>query len=170
MNIVGIDPGATTGWVWYQTGSCPKVCGHGQFKGHDVDGMCAHAMRMANVIVIEDLATNTHAGIYPQTVAAARTQGFLEGYCKWGLGLGEIQRLSRLEVKKTLAGTLLGEFPMKTDANVWAALKELHRRGLHPDETVKKGGPLHGVKAHERAALAVAVAFALRQETKQGGE
>jgi predicted secreted protein len=69
-----------------------------------------------------------------------------------------VLELTRREVKLALSEATQRDVVVTDDATAWAALKL-----LHGDLCDKKGGALHGVKAHERAALAVAVAFALRQ-------
>jgi hypothetical protein len=151
MNILGIDPGVTTGWCIYNTVS-RAVISHGQFET-----WLSERLRLPHhhVAVIER----------PQGYGVTRPQMVDCGYITGRLveRFPGAHELTRREVKRILTEATQRDVVVTDDATAWAALKLLHGEGCD-----KKGGALHGVRAHERAALAVAVAFALRQAKPAG--
>lgn len=153
MRVLAIDPGATSGWCLYCS-SERRVLAAGEFEVHRIPASVLAIV--ADRRVIEGFAA-VHAGIYPQTVAAAWTGGRIVE--RWEAATGPVAELTRHEVKCALHDAIHGEFPVKKDRDVWAALLLLHGGEL----AAKKGGPLHGVKAHARAALAVAFVAAMRE-------
>lgn len=169
MRILGIDPGMTTGWVLYDDLD-RRVLHSGQFRGHEHD-VPDEVMFMADIIVIERPVA--HGATRPQVVDCAFIAGRLCGE------LGQIQEeclLTRREVCKILtdACSLPTEDRVRNDATAWAALKLLHgpdcdrRPRRKAGKVVDPGGCIGGVKSHERAALAVAVAYGIQQDKKFG--
>ena len=165
MLILGIDPGATTGWCLYDD-NARTVLAAGLFDRHHTTQEMLDCCDGA-VCVIEGFA-DVHAGIYPETVHAARTCGRIEEQLLRVTGALP-EEITRHDAKKVLHGAIYGEFPIKKDRDVWAALVLLHGEGSDRKPRKRKGvvvdagGPLGGVTSHARAALAVAVAYALRE-------
>lgn len=155
MNLLGIDPGATTGWCLYDP-QARRVVDRGTFEKFHVPEELIQRIRNGGVRCVVESFDDVHAGIYPQTVHAAEVLGRIEEriLCLAGQEPG---RITRFDVKRTLHNWIMGEWPVQKDRDVWAALLKLHG-GI---DAAKKGGPLHGAKAHERAALAVVVAYSL---------
>lgn len=150
--ILGIDPGATTGWALYDTEK-RLVVEAGKSRGIDVVAEAEHQASRAGVIVVER----------PQGYGPTRPQmvdcGYVCGYVVASFtaaGLDVVER-TRLEVCKALTEAVHGVVRVRNDATAWAALKLLHGG----DGCDRKGGPLYAIKSHSRAALAVAVAYAL---------
>lgn len=150
MRILGIDPGATTGWVVYDTEAC-GVTARGEFAGHGSVILFAHSQ--LDVVCLERLVP--HGASYPQVVEAAYTAGRIVGQFQV-----HVHELKRSDVRRILQDATHGAVKVRDDKSVWAALLVIHGG----DAAAEKGGPLHGVKSHERAALAVAVAWAIRNE------
>lgn len=169
MRILAIDPGATTGWCVY-LGDTKRVAARGQFEGFDINAVLPEAAA-ADAIVVESLR-KAHANAYPTTVESAYICGrIVERLEVRGIVVHE---LLRIDIKRTLTDATLGEIRVKNDKTAWLALVMLHggvgcdrkprrKKGVVVDE----GGPLGGVTGHERAALACAVAWLLRQEAPQ---
>lgn len=154
MNIMALDPGATTGWCLYDS-TRRRVIASGQFAGADASVEFRKQSTYAAVHVIE--RPMGYGPTYPQVVDAAWYGGELRALCN-------AIAMTRRDIKAILTDATQGDVRVKDDASAWAALKLLHGG----EACAKKGGALHGVKAHERAALAVAVAFALRQAATAG--
>lgn len=152
--VLGIDPGVTSGYCAYDTGA-RRVLVSGQFDGAEFMPPLG-----TDVIVIE--RPKGYGPTRPQLVDCGFIAGQLYERVSHCCGDADVELMTRLDVCKILTAAVHGVVRVRNDATAWAALKELHRQGLHPDETAKKGGPLHGVKAHGRAALAVAFAWAHR--------
>ena len=160
MRILGIDPGAKTGWCVYDNDH-KRVLGSGEFQEFYAHSACPpvveHLRRITNFnyAVVERLVP--HGASYPQVVEAAYVAGRLvERVSKWS---DVVVELARHEIRGRLQAATHGAVRVKNDATVWAALKLLHGDGCD-----KKGGSLYGVKSHARAALAAAVAFTLPAE------
>ena len=157
MLILGLDPGATTGWCAYDTATSSVVrCGH--FAGSDVPyGLIGMSF---DATVIE--RPKGYGATYPQVVDAAWHAGIL-----WQQ-FGRCHTLERREVRAILTDATLGTVRVKNDASAWAALVLLHGDGsdkrakTRKGEIVEAGGPLGGVTSHARAALAVAYAWWLQ--------
>ena len=159
MKLLGVDPGATTGWCLYDE-VARRVVAAGQFPSHEVN-LPVEAFG-ADIVVIERPVA--HGPTRPAVVECAYTAGRLfEAMLRdWEDGVHE---LTRREVKLALTAATQRDVVVTDDATAWAALKLLHG-GEGCD---KKGMALHGVKAHERAALAVVVAWKLIQDAKTAG-
>ena len=164
MKVLAIDPGATTGWCLYDT-EARRVLDAGQFEGAESE--VSPEAECAEVAVIERPVA--HGPTRPQVVDCAWFAGLM---CAWleDRFPGYAHTLTRLEVKQALTAATHGEVHVKNDATAWAALKLLHGgEGCDRKAKVKKGvelepaGPIGGVKSHERAALALAVAWDLIQ-------
>lgn len=160
MIVAAFDPGATTGWCAYDA-TTQRVTARGQFHRHEIPLDAIEAARNSAHVVIEGFG-EVHAGIYPQTVAAAVTCGRLIERLIHEAHREPVE-LTRLDVKRALTAATLREPVVTDDRSAWRALLVLHGG----DDAAKKGGPLHAVKAHERAALAVAVAFVLRTQAHE---
>jgi hypothetical protein len=168
MIILGLDPGATTGWCSYDTDR-RHVINRGTFRGadHTDQDYLAFAPRRIDVVVLERPVA--HGPTRPQVVDCAWVAGQLvRDALRW---CDRVEVLTRLEIRQTLTAATHGVVRVINDATAWAALKLLHggdgcdrkprrKKGVVVDE----GGPLGGVTGHERAALACAVAWVLRQE------
>ena len=159
MIVLAIDPGQVTGWVRYCTEG-RRVLSAGQFP----EWLCAWQGEFAECdrIVIEQ--PRVYHGSPPAIGDTCITAGIL-----WHkllvLSKQAPEWLSRHEVKKALADATFGEVKPRKDAEVWAALKLIHGPGCDKRATKKspEAGAIGNVKSHERAALAVAVAFAHRE-------
>lgn len=152
--ILGIDPGARTGWALYDS-AARRVLAAGMFEEHLRSPEFTAAESRAEVIVIE--RPMGYGPTYPQVVDAAWIAGQLAAHCG-------AQPITRRDIKRILTAATQRDVVVKDDASAWAALKLVHGG----DDAAKKGGCLHGVRSHERAALAVAVAWALREATAKG--
>ena len=152
--ILAIDPGETTGYVVYDPDAM-RVEARGLFRGHD-QVMLMPARCVVTVVVLERLVP--HGASYPQVVTSAYVGGRLTERTD---GQVPTHELERQRVRNVLQEATHGAIKVKDDKTVWAALKLLHGG----DDSDKRGGPLFGVKTHERAAVAVAAAW----RTLQGG-
>lgn len=155
MNILGIDPGITTGWAVYDSVNrrCIAV---GRFLSYHVPEDVRIRSRLA-ICVIERL--RPHGASYPQVVESSYVCGRIVGML--GDETRPVHELRRDDVRRELQLATFGSVQVSDDATVWAALRQIHGDGC-----TSKGGALHALKSadaeHERAALAVAVAWALR--------
>jgi hypothetical protein len=159
MIVLGVDPGQTTGWCRYDS-EARRVIAAGEFPDSTASADCLDAIHAADTIVFESFR-EPRGNIYPQTVVAAIYEGELAQTVRHLRGPNAFFCMSRHDVKRILTDAVLREPVCKDDATVWRALLHLHGGKL----AAKKGGPLHGVKSHARAALAVAVAFSIQQST-----
>lgn len=154
--ILAIDPGATTGWCVYDPDE-REVVDYGNFRGADAPGKLIEQADAFDVRVIERPVA--HGPTRPQVVDCAYVAGIL----KERLGCQEI---TRLQVKQLLTEAVLGEIRVKDDATAWAACVLLHgpdsdrKPKVRKGQVIEPGGPIGGVRSHERAALALAVAWA----------
>jgi len=156
MNILAIDPGSTTGWCLYDT-LARTVLDSGQFQNWMHSEECWNALQRSHRVVIESVLP-AHGNIFPDTVATALYQGRLEER----LSIPVDGRVTRLQVKKTLTEACHREPVVRDDKTVWQALVVLHGPGSDVKPTKKReGGCIGRVTSHERAALAVAVAWAM---------
>lgn len=157
MNILAIDPGATTGWVVYDA-TAGRVSAAGCFLEHLAEFPAATSGGPIEVVAIE--RPRGYGPTRPQLVECGIVFGRLVERMASIYGATRIQEILRLDVCKQLSAATHGEVRVRNDATAWAALLLLHGG----DQAAKKGGPLHGVKSHARAALAVAVACALQRD------
>ncbi|MFY9345546.1 MAG: hypothetical protein WAT39_23855 [Planctomycetota bacterium] len=171
--ILAIDPGATTGWCLYvddDLGRYVQACG--SFREDAFFDIPATIFGQCDAAVIERPVA--HGPTYPQVVECAWVAGCLWRDMLHVIGREKIHLLTRLQVRQTLTEATHGIVRVKNDATAWAALVLLHGDDSDRKPKTKKGkvvdagGPLGSVKAHERAALAVAVAFALRAAVTAG--
>lgn len=152
MKILAIDPGSKTGWCVYES-ETRRVIESG--TSADIEVIAEAPRDGIDFVVIE--RPKGYGPTRPQLVDCGYVCGYIVGALESAPGCVDVEQLTRLEVCKALTEATHGEVRVRNDATAWAALKLLHGDGCD-----KKGGALHGVRAHERAALAVAVAWALR--------
>lgn len=164
MKVLGLDPGATSGWCLYDT-EARRVLACGAFESfypYTDPKLVASAFTLGEhvleAVVIERLVP--HGATYPQVVEAAYCCGRLRE--RMTEHCDRVIELKRHDVRSRLQEATHGAVRVKNDATVWAALKLLHGDGCD-----KKGGALHGVRSHARAALAVAVAWTLQPAAKE---
>ncbi len=167
MIILGIDPGATTGWCLYDSGD-RHVIASGSDRDIGVVAELHHAMLLEHV---DDIAIERPKGYgptRPQVVDCAYVCGWIAATLD-AHGF-EVHELVRRDVCAILTDAVHGVVRVKNDATAWAALVLLHGEGSdrklkkRKGVVVEEGGAIGGVTSHARAALAVAVAFALRHE------
>lgn len=158
MNILAIDPGSKTGWCLYDA-DARRVTSAG--TSEDVEVVSEMPSDGVDFIVIE--RPKGYGPTRPQLVDCGYVCGYIVAAIEC-VSLHGVEQLTRLDVCKTLTEATHGEVRVRNDATAWAALKLLHGEGCD-----KKGGALHGVRAHERAALALAVAWSLRNTTVAQG-
>lgn len=171
MKVLGIDPGATTGWALYDS-EARRVLSRGTFPWHEFDEAHKSAVERACRLVIE--RPKGFHGSPGAVVDCGYVCGRIVGkYEAWRIVVNE---MFRHEVRATLQEATHGVVRVRDDATVWEALLMLHggaaagekprrRKGVE----VSPGGAIGSVVEHERAALAVAVAWALKSEPKRMG-
>lgn len=162
MMILGIDPGATTGWCLYNTEQ-RRVEDCGDFRGTDLPDGCKAAAERCDHVIIESLH-EPRGGIYPAVVVAGITQGHIERQ----LLLYGVQRITRHEVKLLLTEAVHREPVVQKDSHVWQALQVLHGPGSGLRKTKKRQGGCIGMVSgtHQRAALAAVVAWCHQQRLR----
>lgn len=164
MIVLGIDPGATTGWCAYDSVERRAIVG-GEFPEHysDFRAFTGHV----DVVVIE--RPKGQGPTRPELIECAITFGRL---VQWACGKWpNVYELLRYDIKSILGRATLGEVTVRTDATAWAALRLIHGEGCDAKARMRKGvqvsppgviGAIAG--SHQRAALAVAVAWVMRCE------
>lgn len=161
MLVLGLDPGATTGWCLYDT-EAKRVVKCGAFEqwycAEMADALCG--VRFEHV-VIESIVP-ARGGIYPQTVEAALIQGHLEEFVENSM-LFKPQRITRGDIRKALSAAVHHDPLVVNDKTAWQALVALHGDDSGRKTTKKcgPGGAIGDVSSHERAALAAVVAWAM---------
>tara|TARA_R110000868_G_scaffold279747_1_gene539801 strand:- start:53 stop:571 length:519 start_codon:yes stop_codon:yes gene_type:complete len=160
--LLGVDPGAKTGWCCYDVDArCVVDAGH--FDEHHIPYPMPDSWRHVLAVAIE--RPKGYGPTFPQVVDCAYVCGRLVAELANELRVPVQERLRR-EVYKALTQAIDGEVHVRTDATVWAALRIIHGgdnagdKGKLPDKKGLGGrpaGPLAGVSSHARAALAVAV-------------
>ena len=155
MLVLGLDPGSTTGWCLYDT-EAKRVVDCGSFREHAVTQECQAAYQQAAHTVIE--RPKAYGPTRPQVVDCAWTAGRL---CE---GFSAIE-FTRREVKEVLTTATRKDVSVRDDATAWAALVLLHGDGcdVKPSKKNGLGGSIGRVTSHERAALALVVAWAIQQ-------
>lgn len=166
MIVLGIDPGAESGWCLYHAAQKRSVRS-GKFAEFDLSDEVLVAAEEADHIVVESLR-KAHAGVYPTTVESAYFCGRIVE--RLMARFTAVHEMLRIDVKRTLTDATFGEIRAKNDSTVWQAIKMLHGgAGSDSKGKRKKGvvieppGPIGSVVKHERAALAVAVAWTIRE-------
>lgn len=151
MLVLGLDPGATTGWCLYDT-DARRVVDSDTFKESEApSGLIA--MRRDICVIERPVA---HGPTRPQVVD-----------CAWHAGkLAVIMQavpMTRREIKLILTEATQRDVVVKDDATAWAALVLLHGEGCDAKPSKKNGpgGSIGRVTSHERAALALVVAWAM---------
>lgn len=170
MIVLGIDPGASTGWCLYSTRD-RRVLDCGEFDFHGTRETIREMSLRADVVVIESLF-QPRGNIYPPVVQSAIVEGRLQE-AVLTFTAQEAQLLSRHDVKLILTAATQRTVVVTDDKTAWQALVLLHGEGSDRKPKRKKGvvvepgGALGSVTGHARAALAVAVAWSLRQEQQE---
>lgn len=146
MRVLGVDPGTTqTGWVLYDPAN-KLVRGHGIAMNQDfLTALKEQAFSPSYPYfgvfeMIESFGKPVGAEIFQTVLWTGR---FLEHCQPWAL-------MYRSEMKMHLC-----EDRRVKDPNIRRVLMD--RFG--GDQSIRKGGQLQGIKAHEWSALAVAVTF-----------
>lgn len=173
--IIGIDPGATTGWCIYDPKSRRAIeCG--AFAGHDYGGTSfdieANATGPGAITAMVLERPKGYGPTRPQLVDC----GYVAGRLVERLARRDsvrprvVNELTRLEVCKAITAAVHGQINVRNDATAWAALLLLHggeeagRKAKHKKGVqIEPPGALGIVTGHARAALAVAVAWSLQQ-------
>lgn len=162
--ILGIDPGKVTGWTLYNEAERRVVaCGH--FPRHQFSTEAwDHVLWSADgkIPVVFESLEQPRGGIYPAVVLAAIDEGRMREQVLASTGI-EPHVISRHDVKRTLSLAVHNEPLVRDDKTTWQALVALHGPGSDQKRTKdKQEGCIGLVTGHERAALAVAVAWAIR--------
>lgn len=149
--IMGIDPGLMTGWALYSALE-RRVLAAGQFPEAEASIEFREHSRTASVFVLE--RPKGYGATHPAVVDAAFVAGQL-------VALTNAATLTRRDVKNILTEATQRDVIVTDKPSAWSALKLLHG-GEGFD---KKGGVFYGLRGlpHARDAVAVAVAFALKQ-------
>lgn len=167
MRVLGIDPGATTGWCLYvHSDAGAYVESAGTFE--QWHGVPSLKLLRTDYAVIE--RPKGYGPTRPELVDCGYVCGRIVGEMGRQIPYMDLYELTRIEVCKTLTEATHGAVRVRNNATAWAALVLLHGEDSDRKPKRKKGvvidqgGPLGEVSSHARAALAVAVAFALRTE------
>ena len=162
MTIIAVDPGATSGWVEYAEQK-RQVVACGIFPRHHMPPELLDRVRWLRSPVVFESLEEPRGNIYPPVVVAAIDEGRMREIVLAATGI-EPQCISRHDVKRTLSLAVHGEPVVKDDKTAWQALVALHGPGSDQKRTKdRQEGCIGLVTGHERAALAVAVAWAIRQ-------
>lgn len=165
MLILGVDPGAVTGWAVYESAD-RRVIASGQFNEHQISKQCKDWIFSLTVDAVVIERPKGQGPTRPQLVECGITFGRLAAYLESKFGERRVYEMLRYEVKSSLSAATHGEVNARNDASVWAALLLLHG-GEDAGRKATKKNPVPGAiglaKSHERAAVAVAVAWAIRE-------
>lgn len=167
MRVLGLDPGATTGWCLYDDEQ-RRVLDCGTVPGDSFLDIPRSVWGRVDVAIIERPVA--HGPTRPEVVECAWVAGCLWRDMLHLLGRSKARQMRRLEVRQVLTAATHGVVRCTNDATVWAALVLLHGEGsdrkpkTRKGEVIDDGGPLGRVTSHARAALAVAVAWTLRAQ------
>lgn len=153
MLVLGLDPGATTGWCLYDT-EAKRVVEAGKFRGVEYSSEMSAAVSRAKAVVVEKPVA--YGPTRPDVVECAWVAGIL-----WHRFGSEF--MTRREVKQILTDATNRDVRVVDDASAWAALVLLHGEGCDAKPSKKNGpgGSIGRVTSHERAALALVVAWAM---------
>ena len=171
MIVLGIDPGATTGWCVYDSESRRAVAG-GEFPAHFTcfDGYQGH---VDHVVIEEPVGQGPTR---PEMVECGKTFGRLMAWAEGKYPPDRVHALVRYRIKSILGQATLGEVLVRNDSTAWAALKLIHGQGSDKKAKRKKGVELEQAGAigclvggHSKAALAAAVAWTIQQQQALGG-
>ena len=162
MTIIAVDPGATSGWVEYAEQQ-RRVIACGSFPRHHMPPELLDRVRWLRSPVVFESLEEPRGNIFPAVVTAAIDEGRMREIVLAATGI-EPQCISRHDVKQILSKAVHNEPYCQKDSDVWQALCKLHGPGSDQKRTKdKQEGCIGLVTGHERAALAVAVAWAIRQ-------
>lgn len=166
VNILGIDPGKTTGWCIYDA-TRKEAIACGEFAEWDVDAINDPWAGITSRVVVE--RPKGYGPTRPQLVDCGYVCGRIVERLRFRFTAPKVHELTRHDVCKTLTEATHGVVNVRNDATAWAALLLLHggdaagekprtKKGVE----VSPGGALGRVTGHGRAALAVAVAWSLK--------
>ncbi len=156
--LCGIDPGEQTGWCLYDPDArrVVRACTQPTTFWPGIEFWTKDTVHFA----VE--RPKGYGVTYPDVVECGITFGQIwQHLCAENL---RAEWIYRRDVCRILSDATNGEVRVRNDATAWAALCLLHGDGADKKPKTKKGvvvepgGPLAGVRSHERAALAVAVA------------
>lgn len=165
--ILGLDPGETSGWCLYdEVGR--RAVGSGIFETYhippEIDGLIPpHAAGCdmgddCSCSAADHIAVVERPKGYGKTFPQVVDCGYVCGRLVERIGRSmAVEELLRVDVRKALSVATHGTIVAINDATTWQAILQLHGG----EQAAKKGGPLHGVRSHARAALACAVAYSL---------
>ncbi len=165
--VLGVDPGATTGWVLYDRVD-RMVIESGEFRDVLLSPEIAKVIPEAGQVVLE--RPRGQGSTRPQVVECGITFGRLFEMMRalnW-----ETHWLYRLTVCQRLTFALHGTIVVRNDSTAWAALVALHGPNSDSRGKVKKGqfvepaGAIGRLGPHAKAALATAVALHLPDPPK----
>ena len=167
--LCGIDPGEKTGWCLYDPDArrVVRACTMPVAAQPPMEFFygCPAPTRQINFSIERPKG---YGVTFPDVVECGITYGML-----WErLAVHPCEWIYRRDVCRILSDATNGEVRVRNDSTAWAALCLLHGDGADKKPKTKKGvvvepgGPLAGVRSHERAALAVAVACYI----KKGGK
>jgi hypothetical protein len=145
--LLAIDPGTThSGWTVLQNGSVPAS---GVYENNEILVLIRqwHGSRPVAIEMIASYGMAVGKEVFETCVWIGR---FVQV-----AGPDRVRLIYRKDVKMHLCGT-----PRAKDANIRQALIDKWGGKAEAIGTVKKPGPLYGVKSHAWAALAVAVTAA----------
>lgn len=142
-SVIAIDPGTThSGIVWYENG---KVVDSGVLINDDVRGVLIEEQKgFVAIEMISSYGMAVGKEVFETCLWIGR---FKE--CAYGL---DVRLIFRKDVKMHLCGNVRAK-----DANIRQAIIDRYGGKAEAIGTVKKQGPLYGVKSHAWAALAVAI-------------
>lgn len=176
MRILGIDPGATSGWCIYRCGDAVvSVDAAGEFaEDRMLQAIEASRWPFLDAAVIERPVGQ--GPTRPQVVDCAWVAGQLWRDMLHMLGSEKCHFLTRLQIRQVLTSACHGVVRVTNDATAWAALVAMHGDGSDRKPKRKKGvvidqgGVLGSVTGHARAALAAAVAWNLIQDGQRSND
>lgn len=166
--ILAIDPGNTVGWIIFQPATL-KVLAIGMFPMGVEDAFHPPLEWLDSSVTDIVIEKPVGQGFTRPTMVET---GIISGRIYQSVRKASAVLptwMPRHEVKKILTTATYGEVHVRNDATAWAAIKlmfgqDCDRKGK------KKGGQkpgiFAGVTSHVRAALALAVAYAYRADSK----
>lgn len=167
--IVAIDPGNTVGWIIFQP-AVRKVLAIGMFPMGVEDAFQPPLEWLDSSVTDIVIEKPIGQGFTRPTMVET---GIISGRLYQSVRKASPVQptwMPRHEVKKILTTATYGEVHVRNDATAWAAIKMMFGDGC--DRKGKKKNPTQepgifaGVTSHVRAALALAVAYAYRADSK----
>jgi hypothetical protein len=171
--ILAIDPGKTIGWAQYDPEHIrPIASGNYEVTDLSGDGLDSRLPAPAYLPPPDYIVIERPVGqgpTRPEMVDCGIVAGELWASARELWPWVPRRWLRRVHVRQCLQEAVHGTILVRNDSAVWAAVVALHgdgsdrrgRKATKKDPGVEPG-PLAGVSSHARAAVATAVAFALR--------